>query len=426
MQISLFAFFLILPSIMNAASLFEGAAAEEAEVRKHRANDPKCSELGWVCIPLAVETYGNWGREAQSTFSRLASHLAIITSSHKSKALYSRLNFTLVRAVARALVAAVRPSCPFCVELGIEGRRVQFDIDTGSAVTLVSERTWKKLNLDVKLRNSRVLLRTYTGDPISVVGEAKVAVSYNQQLSTLVLYVVKGTGPSLLGRDWLRHIKLDWKTVGQVASVNRATMLDSLLKRYHEVFQGGLGTLKGVHARLQVKPNAVPKFFKARTVPFAELNSKTISTSSVTEEVKQVSSSTSTSNQHGHATKQSEKRNGTLNAKGIKQSQKRNGPLNAKAIKQSQKRNALLKGNCIGRVPSRCNGFAVVVGPFYIGTYFEPIWTLLAEDVAVLNPTGYRTLKRRYPACAPLRSCAFAIFAAITEAELAHNNASVR
>ncbi|KAL5500514.1 hypothetical protein EMCRGX_G012092, partial [Ephydatia muelleri] len=144
-----------------------------------------------------------------------------------------------------------------------------FDIDTGSAVTLVSERTWKKWNLDVKLRNSRVLLRTYTGDPISVVGEAKVPVSYNQQLSTLVLYVVKGTGPSLLGRDWLRHIKLDWKTVGQVASVNRVTMLDSLLKRYHEVFQSGLGTLKGVHAKLQVKPNAVPKFFKARTVPFA-------------------------------------------------------------------------------------------------------------------------------------------------------------
>ena len=36
---------------------------------------------------------------------------------------------------------------------------------------------------------------------------------------------------------------------------------------------------------------------------------------------------------------------------------------------------------------------------FYMGTYFEPIWTLLPEDVAVLNPTVYRTLKRRYPAC---------------------------
>ena len=31
-----------------------GAAALEAEVRKHRANDPKCSELGWVCVPPAV------------------------------------------------------------------------------------------------------------------------------------------------------------------------------------------------------------------------------------------------------------------------------------------------------------------------------------------------------------------------------------
>ena len=104
----------LIPSILTAASLSEGAAVEEAEARKHRANDPKCSELGWVCIPLAVETYGNWSRDAQSTFSHLASHLAIITSSHKGKVLtelYSRLNFTLVQAVARALLAR----CAGCV-----------------------------------------------------------------------------------------------------------------------------------------------------------------------------------------------------------------------------------------------------------------------------------------------------------------------
>ena len=103
----------LIPSILTAAGLSEGAAAEKAEARKHRANDPKCPELGWVCISLAVETYGNWGREAQSTFSRLASHLAIITSSHKGKVLtelYSRLIFTLVWAVARALLARCVPS----------------------------------------------------------------------------------------------------------------------------------------------------------------------------------------------------------------------------------------------------------------------------------------------------------------------------
>ena len=35
---------------------------------------------------------------------------------------------------------------------------------------------------------------------------------------------------------------------------------------------------------------------------------------------------------------------------------------------------------------------SIAVGSFYIGTDFEPIWTYLPVDVAVLNPTGYRTL----------------------------------
>ena len=35
-----------------------------AEHRKHKVNDPKCAkcaELGWQCIPLAVESYGGRG-----------------------------------------------------------------------------------------------------------------------------------------------------------------------------------------------------------------------------------------------------------------------------------------------------------------------------------------------------------------------------
>ena len=37
-------------------------AARAAEVRKHYVNDAKCTELGWICVPLAVESYGAWGR----------------------------------------------------------------------------------------------------------------------------------------------------------------------------------------------------------------------------------------------------------------------------------------------------------------------------------------------------------------------------
>ena len=110
------AFDLTVVSPLNSATLNEagarsGLAAGKAEVRKHNANDPKCTELGWVCIPLAVESYGCWGVEAQGSISRLAARLALQLQCSKSKAItniYQRLNLTLVRCNARALLSRAR------------------------------------------------------------------------------------------------------------------------------------------------------------------------------------------------------------------------------------------------------------------------------------------------------------------------------
>ena len=82
------------PAFLGEASRVAGAAALAAETRKHMANDQKCHELGWACVPIAVETCGNWGREPKDTFSRLASRLATGSSQPKSKVisdLYGRL-----------------------------------------------------------------------------------------------------------------------------------------------------------------------------------------------------------------------------------------------------------------------------------------------------------------------------------------------
>eukprot|EP00731_Ephydatia_muelleri_P010281 Em0005g867a len=86
------------PAILDESCSTAGAAAVAAESRKHVANDPKCFELGWTCVPLAVQTYGNWGVEAQETSSRLASLLAASHSVSKSKAtadINGCLNLTL-------------------------------------------------------------------------------------------------------------------------------------------------------------------------------------------------------------------------------------------------------------------------------------------------------------------------------------------
>ena len=60
------------PATLRDASTVSGAAAR-GECRQHSTNDARCQELGWMCIPLAVETFGNWGKEAQNVSSRLAS-----------------------------------------------------------------------------------------------------------------------------------------------------------------------------------------------------------------------------------------------------------------------------------------------------------------------------------------------------------------
>ena len=83
-------------------------AAQSAEAHKHMANDQKCTELGWSFVPLAVESYGAWGKEAQECFALLASRLAVHMSNSKSKKifdLYSRLNLALTRSIARAIIS---------------------------------------------------------------------------------------------------------------------------------------------------------------------------------------------------------------------------------------------------------------------------------------------------------------------------------
>ena len=47
--------------VYQEASVTTGSAALAAQIRKHGLNDERCRELGWVCIPLVVETYGCWG-----------------------------------------------------------------------------------------------------------------------------------------------------------------------------------------------------------------------------------------------------------------------------------------------------------------------------------------------------------------------------
>ena len=100
------------------------------------------------------------------------------------------------------------------------------ELDTGAAYTLVSEtifnQFWKR-----ELQPSQVRLTAYSGDEIPVVGSTEVCVNY---VATLPLLVVKGEGHSLLGRNWLQEIRLDWQSIHMVmgGSLKRCWMTTKL------------------------------------------------------------------------------------------------------------------------------------------------------------------------------------------------------
>ena len=64
-----------------------------------------------------------------------------------------------------------------------------------------------------------------------------MGVQHNGQDAKLSLLVVKGDGPSLLGRDWLRQLQIDWQLVHRV----HESPLDELLNKHKAVFEEGLG-----------------------------------------------------------------------------------------------------------------------------------------------------------------------------------------
>ena len=167
------------------------------------------------------------------------------------------------------VVEGVATQPPINVDMEIAGKTVTLELDTGASVTLMSEKFFWQLYPSLHLQKSKVALKTYSGEKLHVVGQSPVQVKYQQQAPlTLTLIVIKGDGPTLLGRDWLQYFQLDWSSIKTV-KYKLSTELNSILTKFEDVFFDGLGTIKEFKAKLSVSSTAKPRFHRPRHVPFA-------------------------------------------------------------------------------------------------------------------------------------------------------------
>ena len=159
---------------------------------------------------------------------------------------------------------------PYTVTVQINRKDLSMEIDSGATFSIISNSTYKTLwpgTSGPKLRPANVPLKTYTRETIKVLGSLSVNVAHNGQLKSLPLLVVAGNGPSLLGRDWLSQLQLDWHKVNHVHSAD--SPCKNILDRHSNVFKDELGQVQGATAKFHVNSDCQPKFCKARPVPYA-------------------------------------------------------------------------------------------------------------------------------------------------------------
>nr|XP_037275833.1 uncharacterized protein LOC119168536 [Rhipicephalus microplus] len=166
---------------------------------------------------------------------------------------------------------------PIVRTLDCGGVPVNMQVDTGSPVSVITWPTYER-NKTVwpKLRGSPLKLTCFLGR-LPVRGQLQLKVSCGNKSTAGSLQVLGCSGPNLCGRDLIQAFHMLEAPVMNVNTSGEQLPLlgaddvnvDRLLAEFADVFAPGLGLIKGPPVHFETRENVVPKFWKAREVPYA-------------------------------------------------------------------------------------------------------------------------------------------------------------
>ncbi|UYV73038.1 K02A2.6-like [Cordylochernes scorpioides] len=154
---------------------------------------------------------------------------------------------------------------PYVIKMRVEDTLMTFEIDTGSCLTLISEKDFKRYLPDVQVKEAGIIVKTYDGTVVPILGEIDVKVDFRGTIAKLRAVVVRGERKALLGREWINVLK-----IGN-SIVNRMPLEDTLaelLSQHQVVFGETTDPIKGFAFAVNIQ-DVNPIFHKARPVPFA-------------------------------------------------------------------------------------------------------------------------------------------------------------
>ncbi|UYV73682.1 hypothetical protein LAZ67_11000340, partial [Cordylochernes scorpioides] len=154
---------------------------------------------------------------------------------------------------------------PYVIKMRVEDTLMTFEIDTGSCLTLISEKDFKRYLPDVQVKEAGIIVKTYDGTVVPILGEIDVKVDFRGTIAKLRAVVVRGERKALLGREWINVLKIGNYFVNQMPLEDT---LAELLSEHQVVFGETTDPIKGFTFAVNIQ-DVNPIFHKARPVPFA-------------------------------------------------------------------------------------------------------------------------------------------------------------
>lgn len=150
------------------------------------------------------------------------------------------------------------------------GQMIQYEIDTGSAISAIPFSCFEKYFPDQQLLTYQNELRAYDGTVINTKGYFNAKIMFAGKIFFIDFVVVNNGCRPLIGRDALRILNFKFNLSVNSVSVNHR--LSGVLNNFKNLFDGSLGKFQYATVNLKIKSDAKPIFFPPRPVPFAYRN----------------------------------------------------------------------------------------------------------------------------------------------------------
>lgn len=152
----------------------------------------------------------------------------------------------------------------------INNCKIQFKLDSGAQVNLMSYSQFKELGLpNSMIESTDIVITSAFGQKAPVVGSCRLHCLVKDKTYLINFVIIDGPSPALLGLNTCEALCLISRSVNSVSTENINN--SPIIKSYHSMFDGNLGTIPG-EINLELIDNYEAKIEPPRRVPFALIN----------------------------------------------------------------------------------------------------------------------------------------------------------